>query len=256
MERELSIQVYSIADHMSCEEDVRRSFESLASYGYSGVQTAGAFTFGAERYADAAHSAGLKIIGTHVKMDLLRDTEAAVRLHRTLGTRFAGIGAMPSFIDGDFTPQSISRFIDDANSVAEALSEHGLKFTYHHHSIELCRLGNETVLELLLRELDPQRTSFVLDTYWLQQGGASVTDWICRFAGRVDILHLKDMGVPFGKNDCTMTELGAGNIDFREVLRAADFAGVSHLCYEQDGGHAVDSLESARVSAEYFFSIA
>lgn len=111
------------------------------------------------------------------------------------------------------------------------------------------------MLDILRRELDPDNTSFVLDTYWLQYGGVSVTETVSRFAGRLDILHLKDMRIPFGENDPQMTALGGGNLDFPEIIRAAEDAGVTHLCYEQDGGHEGDTLESARISAEYFYSI-
>ncbi len=257
MKSSLSIQAYSVADHMSDEASARDAFRRLASYGFTGVQTAGPFTFGADKYAEAAGDAGLEIIGSHTSMDILKNTEEAVKLHRALGASFAGIGGMPSFFSGELTKRSFYDFIDETNEIASKLAEHGLRFTYHHHAFEFARVEGtrDTMLDVLLRELDPINTSFVLDTYWLQYGGASVTETISKFEGRLDIIHLKDMRIPFGQNDPQMTALGGGNLNFPEIIRAAEDAGATYLCYEQDGGHEGDTLESAKVSAEYFYSI-
>lgn len=255
MKHELSIQMYSVRDHMGTEQEAAETFRKLASYGFTGAQTAGAFPFGVERYAELAKEAGLRIIGTHTDFNLLRRTEEAVRVHRVLGTTNAGIGGMPGIFAPEFCPKTVTDFIEQANEVAKNLAPYGMKFTYHNHAKELTKIGNETVMEILARELDPKNISFVLDVYWLQHGGVSPVKWIEKLAGRIDILHLKDKGVPFGSNDGAITELGAGNIDFTEILRAAEAAGVKEYCYEQDTNFAVDSLESARVSAEFFASL-
>ena len=76
-------------------------------------------------------------------------------------------------------------------------------------------------------------------------------------ANMTDILvqWSKDKGIPFGSNDGDITELGNGNINFKEVIRVAEAIGVQDYCYEQDRNFVVNSLESAKQSAEYFFSI-
>ena len=253
MKYELSIQTYSVRDHMGSISEISDTFCKLSSYGYTGIQTAGDITGYAEEYAAAAEEHGLKIIGTHMKMDVLRDTDRAVKIHKILGTTNAGIGAMPAVFDENISKKNIDEFILDANAVAEKFGEYGLNFTYHHHAAEFAKIGNETIMEILVRELDQKNISFVLDTYWLQKGGVSILEWIYKLGGRVDILHLKDMYIPAGGDEGCMTELGAGNINFKDVIRAADETGVKHLCYEQDGNHKKDSLLSAKQSAEYFF---
>lgn len=51
------------------------------------------------------------------------------------------------------------------------------------------------MMDVLVDGLDPKTTSFVLDTYWVQHGGGDVRAWMEKLAGRIDILHLKDMGM-------------------------------------------------------------
>ena len=254
MKNELSIQAYTVRDVMTTAEQTADTFRKLASFGFTGIQTAG-FPTTPEDYAAAAKAAGLRIIGTHLEFSLLLDTPQAVRIHSLLGTTNAGIGGMPGMWDPDFSRETLADCIEKANRAAAGLSRYGMKFTYHHHAKEFSRIGGETMMDILVRELDPETTSFVLDTYWLQHGGVAILEWLEKLAGRVDILHLKDKGVPFGSNNGAITELGNGNINFRDVIRAARDTGVQELCYEQDGNFAVNSLESARQSAAYFFSI-
>lgn len=256
MNKEFSIQVYSVRDMMTTAEQTADTFKKLASYGYTGIQTAGAFTFGVEAYAEAAKAAGLKVVGTHLDMDTLeKDIQETVRIHRLLGTTNVGIGSFGPIITADASTEDVLAFTKRANALGEALKPYGMKFTFHHHAREFAKIGHETIMDILAREMNPETTSFVLDTCWLQAGCVSVVEWIEKLAGRVDILHLKDRGIIQGTNDGMITELGAGNINFKAVLKAAENAGVKDFCYEQDNNHKINSLESAKQSAEYFFSL-
>lgn len=254
MNKDLSIQVFSVRDKMTTAEDTSATFKALASYGYKGVQTAGAFAFGVEEYAAAAKDAGLRVVGTHLNIDILSDIDEAVKIHKTLGTKYAGIGSMPGLWEADFSADTVYNFIEKANNVISKLKENGLTFTYHHHDREFAKIGNETIMEILIRELD-QSASFVLDTYWLQTGGVNILEWLGKLEGRVKILHLKDYVVPFDKRGGMITQLGSGNINFKEVIKAAEAYGVEDLCYEQDNAVEGDSLAFAKASAEYFYSI-
>ncbi len=255
MNKGLSIQVYSVRNKMKTEQDTRETFKALSSYGFTGIQTAGDCEWGFENYAAAAKEAGLKIVGTHLDLDLFSNIDETVRIHNLFETKCAGIGGMPGLWSPDFSPKSVTDFIEQVNKIAEQFGKHGLNFTYHHHDREFSKIGNETIMEILVRELDEKNTSFVLDTYWLQTGGVSILEWISKLEGRVKILHLKDYIVPFGKSGGSITELGNGNINFKDVIKAAEACGVEELCYEQDNAVNGDSLASAKKSAEYFYSI-
>lgn len=255
MKKTLSIQAWSVRDKMNTAEETRETFKALASYGYTGVQTAGPFSFGVEEYAAAAHENGLEIVGTHWSMNNLLDTEDAVRTHKILDTKYAGVGGMSGVKEEGWSKEALLKYIDTCNSVGEALAPYGFTFTYHHHGFEFASYGNETIMDILVKGLNPKTTSFVLDTHWLQAGGVNVVEWLKKLEGRVKILHLKDYGIRFGENYGFITELGNGNINFNEVIKVAEGTGVEHLCYEQDNNHKVNSLESAKVSAEYFYSI-
>jgi len=109
-----------------------------------------------------------------------------------------------------------------------------MKFTYHHHAYEFSKLGDQRIIDILIDGLNPETTSFVLDTHWLQKGGVNIIEWLKKLEGRCEILHLKDYAVAPGENNGYITECGSGNINFEEVIKAADAIGVKHLCVEQD----------------------
>lgn len=242
----IGVQLYTIRNFMKTEEDIRASFARLKALGYDEVQTAGC----AIPYADfgsLAAQAGLTVVGTHDDFGRMKaDPEEAMRNHRALGTTNMGVGGMPG---GCFESlEQLRAFIADANRLAEAVYPHGFKFTYHNHSREFVRLGGKTVMDILVEELDPVRTSFVLDTYWVQHAGGDVRLWLEKLAGRIDILHLKDMAVR--GNDPMITEIGQGNLNWDGILRVAEETGVKHYVVEQDVCPG-DPFESLRLSAEF-----
>ena len=251
MKKELGIQLYSVRDRMTTRDDTQHTFKKLKEYGFTQVQTAGVPAWGFEAFAQDVKDAGLTVIGTHLGFDLIQNTEECVRVHNILGTTNAGIGGAPN--GACDSAEAVAKFCEDANRAAEALSKYGMKFTYHNHSFEFKKVGNDTVMDILVRELDPKNCSFVLDTYWVQHAGAFVNEWIEKLAGRIDILHLKDKAIK-GFDTGYITELGSGNLNFKSIMKTAEATGVKYFCYEQDSGHVINPLESAKQSAEFFFN--
>lgn len=234
----LGLQVYSVRDTMGDAQGIRMSFKKIKSLGYDIIQTAGCQIPYAE-YAKIAKEEGLEICGTHENFaELCKDPEKAMENHKILGTTNIGIGGYRVE-----TLEDIEQFIEKANRFADTIYEKGFKFTYHNHSYEFKRFSNgKTMMEMLIEGLDPEKTSFVLDTYWVQHAGGDVCYWIEKLAGRIDILHLKGMGVQ--NNDPYITEIGADNMNWKDILETAEKAGVKYYVVEQDTcpGDAFDSI--------------
>ena len=254
------LQLYTLRDSFQTPEGVKESFRKMAEYGYTEGQTAGTYDFmPAETFASYAAEAGISICGTHYNWDMIRDDPArTVAYHRALGTTNVGIGGMPGGYARD--REGVLRFCEDANRIADRLHGEGFRFTYHNHAFEFIKTADgKTLMDLLIENLDPEKTSFVLDTYWVQHGGYDILKMIRRLKGRIDILHLKDMGAwhPYRlENGQTIyapyiTEIGAGNICFEDIIPVAEECGVKHFVVEQDTNFAVDPFESIRTSADY-----
>lgn len=249
------LQIYSVRDKMTSAESILSTFRALKAMGYDYFQTAGKPAVSYEEYSAMAKAAGLEIVGTHDNFALMcEDFDQALANHKALGTQLMGIGSFHPKAEEDQL-HSWEAFIEKANRVAANCAKHGMKFTYHNHSHEFIRLPNgKTPMDMLVEGLDPENTSFVLDTYWVQHGGGDVRGWIEKLAGRIDILHLKDMQrLPVFDNTLgwqMYTEIGRGNLDWPLILEAAERAGVRYYVVEQDVCPG-DSLASMKISADY-----
>ena len=76
--------------------------------------------------------------------------------------------------------------------------------------------------------------------------GGDPAAWIRKVAGRIPCVHLKDMGVSNAREPFMM-EVGEGNLNWPEILKACKAAGVKWYIIEQDVCYRdpFDSLETS-----------
>ena len=98
----------------------------------------------------------------------------------------------------------------------------------------------------------------MLDTYWLQHGGKDIREMIETLAGRVDILHIKDMEAchptKIGETVIdipSITEIGSGNLNFKSIIATAEACGVKYIVVEDDRAVSVGSYDAVKKSADY-----
>lgn len=250
----LGIQVFTVRENFKDENMARATFKKLKELGYDQIQTAGCYDFGYELYYQMAHEAGLEIIGTHDNFaQMCEDIEAVIENHKKLHTTNMGIGG--------YYPKSAAEtenFIRTANSIAARIAKEGMKFTYHNHSLEFLPLDNgKNAMQMLMEGLDPDNTSFVLDTYWVQNAGGDVCDWIEKLKGRIDILHLKDMAACVREDGAIVPAIapcGRGNMNFEKIIHTARKCGVKYYCVEQDNCPA-DYIEDVKASSDHLLGI-
>ena len=258
--KEFGLQAYSVRDHLDTEEKLVAAFKELAAMGYSHIHTAVIHQYPAEFLKKAADEAGISFCGTHYPWDrVLGDVETTVAEHRALGTTNIGIGGMPP--EARTTLEGLKKFIAEFNAAADVYAKYGFKLTYHNHSFEFRRLEDgRTLFDHLIEEFDPEKTSFVLDTYWCQHGGIDVRAMIEKLAGRIDILHIKDMEAAAtfaleGGGTLTapkITEVGNGNINFKDIIPLAEKCGVKYFVVEDDRAPLTgDSMGAVKKSADY-----
>ncbi len=246
MFKKLGVQLFTVRSGMQNAQQIGETFRRLKALGYDEGQTAGCAVPYAE-FAALAAAADFSIVGTHEGFDAMcADPETTMANHRLLGATNIGIGGY-----GFDSVEAVETFIQRANAFADVVYPHGFKFTYHNHNGEFRRLEGKTIMERLADGLDPVKTSFVLDTYWVQSGGGDVRYWMEKLAGRIDLLHLKDMKFENGQQIC---EIGQGNLYWDGIMETAEATGVKHYIVEQDNnfrGGGDDAFESLRITAEF-----
>jgi len=249
----LGLQLYTVRNCIKDEKSLEKTLEALVSMGYTEAQTAGQES---EEFAKLAKSYGISIVGTHTDYNaIINDTDRMLKLHDMLGTKNIGIGGMP--YEARKSYDHLMKFIESYNKAAAIYAKHGFKLTYHNHSFEFVRInGNKTAMDYMYEEFDKQNISFVLDTCWVANAGADVRYWLEKLAGRVDILHLKDITSVYADESFwsqpQLCEIGNGNIWWDGVLETAERIGVKHYVVEQDDFWIDnDPLKSLEISANY-----
>ena len=92
--KEFGLQLWSIRDEFTTEENVKTAFLKMKEFGYTQAQTAGTYDFiDPKLFRKYADDAGIKIVGTHYSLDrMINDVEGTIEYHKILGTDEIGIG--------------------------------------------------------------------------------------------------------------------------------------------------------------------
>lgn len=236
-------QMYTVREFTKTPADTARTLHKIKEIGYDYVQLSALGPIDPRELKEMLDGEDLGVAATHVSFERLQnDLPALIDEHHLWGCQHVGLGSMPrEYRDRE----GYSRFAREATAIARQLAEANLTFSYHNHYWELERFDGRTGLEILYEESDPKVVFAEIDTYWIQYGGGDPAAWIRRLKGREPLVHFKDMAVSGDKP--VMAEVGEGNLNWPEILRACQEAGVQWYLVEQDWC-AGDPFESLAIS--------
>jgi sugar phosphate isomerase/epimerase len=230
-ETKIAAQMYTLRDFTKTPADIATTMKKVKNIGYDVVQLSALGPIDTGELKKILDGEGLKVCATHTSYQRMRDeTQAVIDEHKLLDCTYPTIGAMPPEYRNE---RGYALFAEEASEVGRKLAEAGLVFGYHNHSFELERFGRETGLDILITQSDPKYFTIEIDTYWIQHGGGDPAVWIEKAAGRIPLLHLKDMAID-SQMQQLMAEVGEGNLNWHAILDAAAKAGVVWYIIEQD----------------------
>jgi sugar phosphate isomerase/epimerase len=242
----LGAQLFTVREHTKTIEDVAETLRKVAKIGYASIQISAFGPVDPKEVARLCKDHGLAVAATHMSWDLfLHDLNKVIDTHKTWECRHSAIGGLP----GDyFSLDGIRRFLDELTPIAQKLAAEGIDFSYHNHNHELSRYsGPRPWLASLYQAAPPQVLKAEIDTYWIQAGGGDPAEWLRGCAGRIPIIHLKDMCV-MPDREVRMAEIGEGNLNWPAILAAARDGGCEYLLIEQDQTYDRDPFESLSIS--------
>jgi sugar phosphate isomerase/epimerase len=241
----LAAQLYTVRDFTQTAAGLAESLRKIRAIGYTAVQISGIGPISDADVKAMLDDAELTVCITHVRAAWpWQDFDAIIGQHRLWNCKHVALGSMPQRYR-DAGEAGYRRFAQDASRVGEKLHAAGLTFSYHNHSFEFVRFGRRTGLDIIFGESDPPYLKAEIDTYWVQHGGADPAAWIRKVAGRMPVVHLKDMVIQDGKQ--VMAEVGEGNLNWPAILQACRDAGVEWYAVEQDECQR-DPFESLAIS--------
>ena len=239
MKMELGAQTFTVRDYMQTTWDFREAMKRIAEIGYTCVQLSAVGNVPVQAQRDICDEFGLKIVLTHTNPDrMIADPEGVIRDHDILGCDYIGIGMMnPKYQRAEW----IDQFAKDFTTPAKKMRDAGKLLMYHNHNLEWTRLRDgRRIMDVLLEQMPADLMGVTLDTYWVQAGGGDPAYWLRRLSGRVDCVHFKDMVFSPEDKAVRMGAIGDGNMNYPEILRACEDAGVQYAFVEQDNCYGVD----------------
>jgi sugar phosphate isomerase/epimerase len=245
--RPLGVQLYTVRDQAA--RDLPSVLERIRKIGYQEVETYwDVYGHPAVELRRMISDHGLRVPSGHFDYAGL---ESKIEYAKTLGVEYMICPMLPESMWGDL--DGFKRAAGQFNIWGEKVHQAGMKFGFHNHNYEFLRFGDATGFETLMKLSDPELVCIEMDCYWIAQAGENSLQMFQRYGKRIKLLHLKDRkpGFPISqvKNDAAehFTEVGAGTIEWKSILRAAEENGVKHFFVERDSGD-LPPFESLQIS--------
>ena len=267
----IGIQLYSVRGDM--ERDMEGTLAKVAAMGYEYVEFAGYYGRTSAEIKALLDKYGLKCISVHQGIEMFEpDPKPGIDFLKGFGVKYVVI----PWYDGRKLAEK-SEWAKTAakfSALARVLGENGMKLLYHNHDFEFKKLPEGgTIHDRMFRdlpEMDPQ-----LDTCWVHYAGINPAELIARYAGHVEVVHLKDFvcknlaaGPVYALIDAegkaaggSQTDtgfeyrpLGMGIQNLDEILEACEKAGTEYLIVEQDDSVDRPPMEAIALCREYLKS--
>jgi sugar phosphate isomerase/epimerase len=246
---QLAAQMYSLRDFCKDPQSLAESLKKVKAMGYDAVQISGVCPIEYTDLKKLLDDAGLYCCATHIAYEKMRDeTAKVIEEHHIIDCKYPAIGGLPlEYRNAEGFP----RFAKEATEVGRKLAAEGCYFGYHNHSYEMEKYGDRTGLQAIYEDSDPKFLKAEIDTYWIQHGGGDPAQWITDLAGRIPLVHLKDMTIRAGQP--IMAEVGEGNLNWPKIIDACKKSGVEWYIVEQDTCER-DPFDSLKISLEHLKS--
>lgn len=265
----IALQLYSVRDDM--EADFAGTLKKVKSFGYDGVEFAGLFGHSADEVKKMCADAGVTPISAHVPYDELKKGDETFKTYAEIGCKYIVI----PWINAEYLAggEKNAEFYENVKKFGELANKYGMKLCYHNHDFEFEKFDGEYKIDLLYKAISPELLSTQLDTCWVNVGGEDPAEFVRKYNGRIEIVHLKDFAGTKGGNmyalignDESKKKEASGTFEFRPVgsglqnfsaiLEACKDVNAKWVVVEQDQpSMGKTPLECAETSINYLKTI-
>ena len=242
----VGLQLWSL--RALAQKDPNAMLKLARSMGVTHVETAGLYGMTPDQFATALKGADLRATSMHIGLDeFKKNPQNVIGTAKALGVKYVGTAWYPH--QGAFTEADARKAIADFNAIGKTMKEAGLQFFYHNHGYEPVAFGDGTLLDLMIRETDPNLVKFEMDVLWTFLPNVDPAALIRKYPGRFKLMHIKDMkpGVPRGSlsgglPDSLQAVIGQGQVNWPEVMKAAKADGLEYYYLEDETTDPVNNI--------------
>ncbi|MCA1745195.1 MAG: sugar phosphate isomerase/epimerase [Bacteroidales bacterium] len=247
----IGLQLYTIRDAM--DKDVAGTLKMVADIGYQNLELAGYndgqfYGYSPSDFKTLVNDLGMKIISSHTGVEVkgvdISNVEAIAAAHAELGIEYC---VQPWLVEERrVSADSYRQFVAELNTIGEIMRNYGIRFAYHNHDFEFKEVdGLIPFTDIFLPESNPDFLTFEIDNYWVKRAGFDPIEVMTQFPGRFELWHIKDMEA---SDDQFFAPVGEGVIDYAEIMKVKDVAGMKYFFVEQDATRDGKAMEAIATS--------
>lgn len=239
----VALQLYTVRSET--EKDFVGTLKKVAELGYQGVEFAGYGGLPADELRDVLKELNLIPVNSHVALEKLeKDLEAEISYALEIGLKDITVPYLAeSRRNSREAWTTVAKQLQD---FGRKIKEAGLSLHYHNHAFEFEKFDGKYGLDILIDNTDADVVKLEVDTFWVQYAGVDPVAYLKGLAGRVTMVHLKDM---IKDQQPPFAEVGEGCIDITGIIRVSKEIGVQWGIVEQDVCQR-PPLESAKISID------
>ncbi len=237
----VALQLYTVREEAA--RDFVGTLEQVAGIGYVGVELAGYGPLAPDELRAKLDALGMVVAGSHIALARLENELPAVITEcRVLGCPSVVCPILPN---ERRTEDGFRGLATALNRIGATVRADGLAFCYHNHAFEFeTMVEGITAYDWLAAHTDPALVQLELDAFWAQKAGHDPAALLAKYAGRVSLVHLKDMTADA---EATFAPVGTGSVNFAPIFAAAERGGVHWYIVEQDKAEG-SAIAAARIS--------
>ena len=263
----VGLQLYSVRDAMKA--DPAGTLKKLSDGGYKYIEHAGYdngkfYGYTPAEFNKLMNGLGLRMPSGHSRMGLAEwdnakndftDTwKKTIADSAAVGQHFVLNPWMDESLRGD--TESLKKLMHYFNKSGELCKTYGMKFGYHNHNFEFTTaMGNGNLYDFILQNTDPALVAQQMDFGNMVGAGAKPVDYLKKYPGRFQLLHVKDEIKSEGKGDLgdgyDSCILGKGIMPMTEILALArKIGGTTHYMIEQESYQGKDPVDCVKIDLQ------
>ncbi|RVU00740.1 sugar phosphate isomerase/epimerase [Mucilaginibacter limnophilus] len=266
--RRTAVQLYSVRDEMN--KDPKGTLKKLADLGYTHIEHANYnagerkfYGYPVKEFKTLLSDLGLKMPSGHTTMgrnhwdtatnDFTDEWKRTVEDAAEIGQRYV---ISPSLGWGaKMTEDFMKPFMEQFNKCGEFCQKSSMKFAYHNHDFEFRdKVGDVLVFDYMLQNTDPKLVTWQLDIGNMYIAGGMAADYINKYPGRFESMHVKDMKAVEGGDAHHKYEscvLGKGIVPVKDILKLGRKKGGTVLfVIEQEEYQGLGQSESVGIDLQ------
>lgn len=240
----IGLQLYTVRDAM--DKDPKATLAHVAKIGYNSVEgatyteTENFYGMSPAVFKKVLKDNGLVMYSSHYRLGedldkgqvmkgtILHDWQKAIDDAAEVGLKYMVCAWLSPTERGSL--DHYKKVADDLNVAGEKCKKSGIQLCYHNHNFEFEKQGDQYPYDILMAT-DKDLVKMEMDIYWIKKAGQDPIALFKKHPGRYPLWHVKDMD---NTPEHSFTEVGNGIINFKEIFKYKNLAGMKYFFVEQD----------------------